>query len=163
MNNFRVIKIFAIRISTFFVLAISIFACNLKVVDGNYETIPNAKWHKDSVKTFQIPVSDTLQNHKMYINVRNDINFKYSNLWLFVEIIQPNNSKALIDTFEITLADERGKWLGTGFGGVKTIESLYKRNVYFPASGIYDLRITQGMRDDQLKGITEIGYRLEKE
>lgn len=163
MISYRAIKKTKFHILVAFVILAGIVACNPNVVMGEYKSIPQAKWHKDSVVTFQIPISDTLQNHNFYINVRNDINYKYSNLWLFVEIAQANEAKAIIDTFEITLADEHGKWLGTGFGGVKTHESLYRQNVYFPVSGNYNLKITQGMRDSQLKGITEIGYRLEKE
>lgn len=143
-------------------LFIAVLACNNFSVFSDYKTIQNASWHKDSVLTFQVPVSDTLQNHNLFISVRNDINYKYSNLWLFVEINQPGENKAVIDTFEITLADERGKWLGEGFGGVKNYESLYKTNVYFPASGKYEINIKQGMRGERLKGITEIGLRVEK-
>jgi gliding motility-associated lipoprotein GldH len=145
------------------ILFAAFLACNHKVVTGEYSTIKQANWHKDSTVVFHIPVSDTIKNHSLYINVRNDINYKYSNLWLFIELAPPRGNQTVIDTFEITLADERGKWLGEGFGGVKTLESVYKQNVFFPASGDYQLSIKQGMRDNRLKGITEIGFRLEKE
>lgn len=145
------------------VLLITIFACNNGGVFGKYKTIPRASWHRDSTVIFQIPVIDTLQNHNLYINVRNDINYKYSNLWLFVEITQPGETQAVIDTLEVTLADERGKWLGNGFGGVKTLETLFLQNIYFPTSGNYEIQIKQGMRGKQLNGITEIGIRVEKQ
>lgn len=144
-------------------LFIIIFACNNEEVLSKYKTISHASWHRDSLVVFQIPVIDTLQNHNLYINVRNDINYKYSNLWLFVEITQPGERKAVIDTLEVTLADERGKWLGNGFGGVKTLETLFRQNIYFPASGNYKIQIKQGMRGKQLNGITEIGIRVEKQ
>lgn len=144
-------------------LFITVLACNNNSVYSEYKTIPVASWHKDSALTFQIPVSDTINNHNLVINVRNDINYKYSNLWLFIEINQPEKYTAVIDTFEITLADERGKWLGEGFGGVKNCELLYKPNVYFPVSGKYEIKIKQGMRGEKLKGITEIGLRIEKQ
>jgi gliding motility-associated lipoprotein GldH len=83
-------------------------------------------------------------------------------LWLFVEIIQPGQPEAVIDTFEVTLADDTGKWLGQGFGGVKTKENLFRQNVYFPKSGNYEIQIKQGMRGRQISGITEIGVRVEK-
>jgi len=143
-------------------LLISLFSCINGGVFGEYKTIPRAIWHKDSVVVFQIPVIDTVQNHNLYIDVRNDINYKYSNLWLFIEIEQPGETKAVIDTFEVTLADQTGKWLGHGFGGVKTSENLFKSNVYFPVSGNYEIQIKQGMRGKQLEGITEIGFRVEK-
>ncbi len=141
---------------------ITLFSCINGGAFGEYKTIHRAIWHKDSMVVFQVPVTDTLQNHNLYIDVRNDINYKYSNLWLFIEIIQPGETKAVIDTFEVTLADATGKWLGHGFGGVKTSENLFKSNVYFPVSGNYEIQLKQGMRGKQLEGITDIGFRVEK-
>jgi len=154
-------KKFVLQFLTGCVIIIIIFSCNNGGFFGEYKTIPHAMWHRDSLVVFQIPVSDTLQNHNLYIDVRNDIDYKYSNLWLFIEIIQPGDTKAVIDTFEVTLADPTGKWLGHGFGGVKTNEILFKPNVYFPVSGNYEIQIKQGMRGKQLEGITEIGFRVE--
>lgn len=144
-------------------LLITIFACNSSGVFSEYKTIPRAMWNRDSLLVFNIPVSDTLQNHNLYVDVRNDIDYKYSNLWLFIEINQPGDAKPVIDTFEITLADPKGKWLGEGFGGVKTSEILFKQNVYFPVSGDYEIQIKQAMRGKILRGITEIGFRVEKQ
>jgi gliding motility-associated lipoprotein GldH len=119
-------------------------------------------WNKDSIITFDVPIIDTQQNHNFFINVRNDIKYKYSNLWIFVEINQPGNN-SVNDTFEVTLADPSGKWLGEGFGGLKNQQVLFKSNVYFPVSGEYNINISQGMRDNVLKGITDIGIRIEKQ
>ena len=142
---------------------LTVIACNDGGDFGEYKTIPHATWHRDSVVVFQIPVTDTVQNHNLYVNVRNDINYKYSNLWLFVEIIQPGVSQTVIDTFEVTLADPTGKWLGHGFGGIKTTENLFRSNVYFPVSGTYNIQIKQGMRGKLLEGITEIGFQVKKQ
>jgi gliding motility-associated lipoprotein GldH len=150
------------QLFTFCILLISIFACNNNSFFGEYKTIPRALWHRDSLVVFQVPITDTLQNHDLYIDVRNDIEYKYSNLWLFIDIVQPGDSIAVTDTFEVTLADPAGKWLGHGFGGVKTNELLFKQNVYFPISGIYTIEIKQGMRGTQLEGITEVGFRVER-
>ncbi len=155
-------KKFVFRFISVLVLFISIFACNKGSVFGEYKTIPRAIWHRDSMVVFQIKVSDTLQNHNLFIDVRNDIEYKYSNLWLFIGIVQPGDSTTVTDTLEVTLADPTGKWLGNGFGGIKTSETLFKKNVFFPVSGNYEIQIKQGMRGTQLDGITEIGFRMEK-
>ncbi len=141
---------------------ISLMACNNTSVFYQFKTIPKSEWNRDSLLIFEVRVADTLQNHKLFINVRNDIDYKYSNLWLFIDIQQPGDTVAVKDTFEVTLADPTGKWLGTGFGGVKTNEILYRQNVYFPVSGIYEIQIQHGMRGKILKGITDVGVRVEK-
>jgi gliding motility-associated lipoprotein GldH len=136
-------------------------SCDLNRVFDEYKPIPEEKWHQDSLLTFAIPISDTLQNHNLYINVRNNIDFEYSNLWLFVNIEQPNGV-AKQDTIEIPLAEPSGKWLGKGFGGYKPQHAVYKRNVFFPSSGEYKISIQQGMRKAQLEGISDVGLRVEK-
>ena len=146
----------------FCVLFAFFVSCDKNLVFEKNLTIAEDGWNKDSVLIFDVPVTDTLQNHNFYINVRNDIKYKYSNLWLFIEIDQPDN-KSVADTFEITLADPSGKWLGEGFGGIKNQQVIYKKNVYFPVSGDYKINISHGMRDNVLKGITDIGIRLEKQ
>ncbi|NOR76679.1 MAG: gliding motility lipoprotein GldH [Draconibacterium sp.] len=156
MNKF----IFQVIIAGF--LLTIFFACNnTNMAFEEYKPIPENGWHKDSVAIFNIPITDTLQNHNLYINTRNDIKYKYSNLWLFIEIIQPGKI-GITDTLELLLADQRGKWLGEGFGGIKTQQVVYKSGVFFPVSGEYTVNIRHGMRDETLNGITDIGFRVEK-
>ena len=144
------------------IILVSLFACTKNGSFNEYKTIPKAVWNRDSLVVFQVPVTDTVQRHNLFLGVRNDINYKYSNLWLFVEIIQSGDTTAVKDTFEFTLADPTGKWLGSGFGGVKTNEVLFRSNVYFPVAGQYNVKVQHGMRGKLLEGITDIGFRLEK-
>lgn len=137
------------------------FACQPKILHEEYVEIEGRNWNKDSVLVFTVPVIDTLQNYNLLVNVRNDVNYKYSNVWLFIKIQQPDGQQ-LDDKFEITLADHSGKWLGKGFGGLKTREVIYKGQVYFPVSGDYTISVQQGMREEVLKGISDVGIRVEK-
>lgn len=136
-------------------------SCSQNLVFEQYKTIDDKSWNKDSVMVFTVPVSDTTDNNNFYINVRNDVKYQYSNLWLFITIEQPDG-KTLEDKFEIALADPSGKWLGEGLGGLKTREAIYRRNVFFPRSGDYKISIQQGMREENLKGISDVGIRIEK-
>lgn len=144
-----------------FLFAIMIASCDKKMVFEKYKAIPPAGWHKDSLIIFNIPVFDTLQNHNLYIDIRNETTYKYSNLWLFIEIMQPNG-KTMKDTFELVLAEPSGEWLGSGIGAIKTRQSILRRGVYFPVPGEYTVKIQQGMREDVLKGIHDVGFRVEK-
>lgn len=136
-------------------------SCDKTVVFDKYKAIPKAGWHKDSLVVFNIPIEDTLQNHNLLINIRNETSYKFSNLWLFIEIRQPDG-QLLTDTFEIALADPSGKWLGEGIGGIKTRESIFRRNVQLPVSGEYSVKLQHGMRQELLEGIHDVGFRIEK-
>ena len=142
------------------IFLIIISSCDNSRIFEDYQSISESGWHKDSLVIFNILIFDTLQNHNLLVNVRNDMTYKYSNLWLFIEIDQPGGV-VLKDTFELSLAHPSGKWLGDGFGGFKTRQVMYRRNVYFPASGNYKINVQHGMRDDKLAGISDIGFRVE--
>ncbi|NQU52606.1 MAG: gliding motility lipoprotein GldH [Bacteroidetes bacterium] len=149
------------QISLLALVLILFSACDNNRVFEEYKEVPQWGWEKDSLMVFEIPITDTLQNHNLYINVRNNVDYKYSNLWLFIKINQPGQI-AVTDTFELALAFPNGKWLGDGFGGIKTQQVSYKSNVFFPVSGNYKIDVQHGMREELLEGITDIGFRVEK-
>jgi gliding motility-associated lipoprotein GldH len=93
--------------------------------------------------------------------VRNTGKYEYSNLYLFVTAHSPNGN-LVRDTVEITLADERGKWLGRGAASVFTLFYPYKTNIRFPMRGIYTFDIEQAMWIRDLGNISDIGLRIEK-
>lgn len=142
-------------------LAFMLLACNFNDIYEKVVDIPKSEWDKKKAASFQVPVTDTLTSHDIYLNVRNNNDYLYSNLFVFVTLIAPNG-KSVKDTIEITLADEKGKWLGHGFSGVWSTKQVYKRQVRFSQPGIYKINIQQGMRDDILRGIPDIGINIEK-
>ena len=136
------------------------YSCDNTVVYEMYKPVDSLKWHKDSLYSFNVPIHDTISNYNLLINIRNEVNYPYSNLWLFIEIFQPDGI-SVKDTFEVILADPGGKWLGEGLSGIKTRQTFYRRNIYFPSSGEYIIKIQHGMRPDILKGIHDVGFRVE--
>lgn len=152
---------FLIRFFVLVFAAAGIISCDQAQVFDKYSAIPDAQWHKDSLVVFTVPVTDTLQNHNLLVNVRNETTYNYSNLWLFVEIVQPDG-ETMKDTFQMVLAEPSGKWLGEGIGKLKTQQAIFRRNVYFPVSGEYTVKIQHGMREETLRGIHDVGFSVEK-
>lgn len=146
-----------------FAAVLILVGCDRKSLTNEYKIISKNGWNKDSLLVFEVPVADTVKMHQVFVNVRNDIEYKYSNLWLFIGITQPGDTIPVTDTLEITLADPTGKWLGEGFGGMKTTETLYRKNVYFPKAGSYKIEVQHGMRGKILTGITDVGIRVERQ
>ncbi|MCF4100695.1 gliding motility lipoprotein GldH [Gillisia sp. M10.2A] len=141
-------------------------SCDSKRVYDEYQSIPN-QWNKDSIVTFKLQNIDSLQAYNLFINVRNNNDFGYSNLFLIAQIQFPQG-KVVTDTLEYEMTTPGGKWLGTGFGDVKENKLWYKEKVRFPESGEYEVSLKQAMRKngsekgiEDLEGITEIGFRIE--
>ena len=69
-----------------------------------------------------------------------------------------NNLEGLIKV----LADEKGKWIGSGMGDLYDNQIPFKKNVRFPLAGIYSFEIQQGMRMENVPLIMDVGLRIEK-
>ena len=146
----------------FFVTLMFVFnACQNNGVYENYVEIPGHKWHKEHVASFEVEISDSLQMHNIYVNIRNTGKYPFSNLWLFVKQTDPDG-KLIEDKFECHLADDTGDWFGSGFGDIFDLQVLYKPSVVFTRPGTYLFEIRQGMRGDFLPGIVNVGLRVEK-
>jgi len=93
--------------------------------------------------------------------VRNAAGYQFSNLFIFFTTEMPNG-KSERDTVELTLADERGKWLGDGLGDIWDNRILFKKNFRFPEKGIYTFKLEQAMRFNPLPQVMDVGIRIEK-
>jgi len=147
----------------FFVIFISIMAvaCTSNDVYFQYNPVALKGWSKDSLYGFDIPITDTTAVYNVYVNVRNRGEYPYQNLWLFLSKTTPDKIMSK-DSIECYLADQRGKWLGSGLGSIMEMPVLYQQNVRFKTKGTYHYKIVHGMRDSILAGINDIGMRVEK-
>ena len=155
-----------IKNSTLFLLVVILFSsCDKKRVFDEYKSVGNA-WHKDSIITFTLPELDSTKRYNLFINVRDNNNYQYNNLFLIVALELPNGFTK-VDTLEYQMADSDGTLLGNGFSDIKESKLFYKENVKFRSK--YKVYIKQAVRENgkipgvtALDGITEVGFRIEK-
>jgi gliding motility-associated lipoprotein GldH len=132
------------------------------VLFDNTKRIPGSVWNQYDMVSFKVPVQDTVNSYRFLLNIRHSTDYRYSNLYLFINSIFPDGSRAR-DTVECILARPDGKWLGKGITGIKDNQLLLRTNLKFPQAGTYTFELEQGMREEALKGINDIGFRIEKE
>lgn len=145
-----------------FFLLIPIILCNCTDKDSysNYHSFKKSEWNKSDVGHFEVPVSDTINPYDIYLELRNNREYEYRNLWMFVSIETPSGNIRQ-DTVNCLLADNIGNWYGKGFS-LYHVEIPYEKSITFPRKGNYIFKIQQGMREDILKGISDIGIRITK-
>jgi gliding motility-associated lipoprotein GldH len=137
-------------------------SCDSKrVYEQNYD-IPDYIWDQKNPIYFEVPITDTISLHNVYINIRNTSGYGYSNIYLFLDTKYPNNTISR-DTIECILADPAGKWLGDGSGDIWDNQILFKKNVRFKQIGTYKFRYEQAMRMSKLPMIMDVGLRIEKQ
>jgi gliding motility-associated lipoprotein GldH len=136
-------------------------SCDSKRYFEENKTLENGVWKADNKLQFMVPVSDTLGRYDFFLNVRNDGNYPFSNLYFFIRTTTPKGTIAR-DTVECRLADDYGKWLGTGMGSVKFNRFFFRENMPLRELGNYIFEFEHAMRTPELKGIRDIGLRIEK-
>jgi gliding motility-associated lipoprotein GldH len=157
-------RTYVLLLATFILFA----ACDATGVFDEYRSLEENVWSQEEPVEFEFKVSDTLAQNQLYINIRNNNDYEYSNLFLITHLNAPNGKK-IVDTLEYAMADQMGEFLGSGISEIKESKLWYKENYVFSVEGDYKLSIHQAMRSNgsvegvkALEGVTDVGFRIEK-
>jgi hypothetical protein len=149
----------------FLFIGLVFFSCDKKRVFDEYKTV-GSSWHKDSIVSFDLPELDSTKRYNLFLNLRNNSNYPFNNLFLIVGLELPNGFTK-VDTLEYVMANPDGTLLGDGFSDIKESKLFYKEKVKF--RGKYKVNIKHAVRENgkveglkELAGITEVGFRIEK-
>lgn len=143
-----------------------LFSCDKNRVFDDYKKL-GGTWHKDSIICFEFESKDTVSSHNLFVNVRNNNNYPFNNLFLVVHMQFPDGFTK-VDTLEYQMANPDGSLMGEGFSDVKENKLWYKENVKFNQEGTYKVSIQHALRQinkipgiEELKGVSEVGFRIE--
>lgn len=131
-----------------------------RVFDENKELADNI-WDKNNKVKFEVNIADSITPQNFYINIRHAEGYPYSNIYVFLHTTFPDGEK-YTDTLNCPLADEKGQWLGDGAGDIFDRQILFKRGVRLRKLGTYTFELEQGMRDEKLPLVMDVGIRIEK-
>ena len=150
----------------FVLLSILAISCDEKRVFDHYTSVGNT-WHKDSIISFELPKLERTKSFNLFVNIRDNNDYPYNNLFLIVSMEQPNK-KVYVDTLEYEMTNPDGSLLGEGFSDIKENKLFYKENVKFDQKGIYKVTIKQAVRKtgeiqgvESLSGVSDVGFRIE--
>jgi gliding motility-associated lipoprotein GldH len=158
----RFIRRFGISRHVWWLPLVFLSACDANTLFDDTKPIPDGVWSEKNMITFKVPVTDTVNIHKFYLSVRHATDYRFANLFLFINTTFPDGKNAR-DTVECILADRSGKWLGKGITDMRDNQVLLRRGLKFPQAGTYVFEIEQAMREPELEGISDIGLRIARE
>ena len=152
----------------FLISLLFLVSCSGNVEFTKYKSLPDASWEANKNVSFEFDIKDTILPKNLFINIRNNKEYPFSNLYVITELNFPNGNK-VIDTLQYEMADNSGKYLGKGFTDIKENKLFYKEEKVFPVSGKYVFNIHHAMRKNGeiniipfLKGIQDVGFSIEK-
>ena len=149
-------------------LSLSGIACTRQISYSSIQPTSGGSWGREEIMEFTVQDPDTVQQQSLYILLRNDNTYPYSNLFLIVEMTYPDGTSQR-DTLEYEMADAEGHWLGSGSGSAIENKLGYRKDVVFPAKGVYTFTVSQAMRKngsvegiESLPGVLDVGLQIEK-
>jgi len=152
----------------FLIVLLFFFSCNDNIAFTKYKSLPNGNWEAHKNISFEFDIVDTISPKNLFINIRNNKEYSYSNLFVITELNFPNGDK-VIDTLQYEMADNAGNYLGKGFTDIKENKLFYKEEKVFPKSGKYVFNIQHAMRKNGevkampiLEGVQDVGFSIEK-
>ncbi|MCX6280881.1 MAG: gliding motility lipoprotein GldH [Bacteroidetes bacterium] len=135
-------------------------SCNTNRFYRETHRIPDGNWDTKDKVSFSVNIPDTSKRFSFYIDIRNDVDYPFANIFMFLDTRFPDGRIAR-DTVECQLADYDGRWLGTGSGSIKQNRFLFQKGVKFKQKGQYTFSFEQAMRTSELKGIRDVGLEIE--
>ena len=117
----------------------SLLSCGQHDVYNEFNTLPKNGWFKRDVQRFTPESPDSTGRYDLFLTLRHNGDYAYRNLWLFVSY-------------------EFGRWSGGGWGSYYQQELLLDDCFRFGSDQV--VTIQQAMRDDRIRGISDIGIRI---
>ncbi len=149
-------------------ILVAFVSCDSNSVFDQYISLKKNSWLLTDSLDFKVTINDTISRNNVYINIRNNREYQFSNLYLITRFDFPNGKK-IVDTLQYEMTDKNGKFLGKGISEIKHSKLILKENIIFPISGQYSISIWQSMRRNgeinginKLHGVTDVGLRIEK-
>ena len=142
-------------------MALFLTSCDTKGVFDEYTKVEEGQWDFQAPVVFEVTIEETGIPYHVFTNFRHTNDYPYSNLWITLSRKGPSGEE-LAQRFELTFAQQDGKWLGSGLGSSITQEKRILSDLTFPEAGTYTFTLRHDMRLKQVPAINYVGLRLEK-
>ena len=120
----------------------------------------NKEWKQDIKPSFTVDIKDASKDYDFVLTLRTSTEYKYSNLWVYMNTKTPNGEKAR-EPFEIKITNPDGSWIGKKTGTIVENSLNFKRRK-LPLKGKYTFILEQGITDSKIDQILDVGLVVEE-
>lgn len=147
----------ALILTTVFLL----YSCDQNRIYEYNQDIENLAWVYADTLRFEVEINN-FSEMNAYINIRHSFYFVWRNIWLQMNVYQ-KDSLVYQEPINVQLSQPNGHWHGKCTGDICFYQYSLKdfTNYTFPNIGVYRFEFVQDMRENPLKNISSIGFRLE--
>lgn len=137
-------------------------ACTPNEDYSKMHTISQYEWHRSDSLDFDVFVDDTTAVYDLYITIRHNNDYDFSNLWFYLHTNYPSGKSGHLRK-QVKLADNKAlKWTGECMNTICSAKFPIVRNLHLSEVGQYQFRINHVMRTNPLRGVMDVGLHLAK-
>ena len=149
-----------IKIIGFIGLLSILISCNSDVIYQKSYTFEGNEWKQEVKPHFEFEVKDTAVAYDFIISVRTTTDYKFSNMWVFLNTTTPKGEKGR-EPHQIFVTYPDGSWCGNKTGSVVENRLIFKRRK-MPYKGKYLFTLEQGITEKKLTDILDVTFIVEK-
>ena len=105
------------QVGILFVLALLMGACTTKTSYQKSFAFEHEQWKQNVKPTFRVEIADTSAFYDFTLTLRTTTDYKYSNLWIYLNTKTPSGIAAR-EPFEVKTTYPDGNWIGNKTGSI---------------------------------------------
>lgn len=115
-------------------------------------------WSQRVKPSFTVDIKDINKAYNFVITLRTTTDYKYNNLWVFLNTTTPDGIKAR-EPFQIIITNPDGSWAGSKTGTVVENYLPFKGRK-LPVKGKYTFTLEQGITEKEIDEVLDIGFSV---
>jgi gliding motility-associated lipoprotein GldH len=143
----------------FYCLLIGVlYSCSEQPFYEKVYSFKNNEWSQRVKPSFTIDIKDINIEYNFAITLRTTTDYKFSNLWIYMNTITPDGTKAR-EPFQIAVTNPDGSWAGIKTGTIVELPLQFNKR-RLPKKGKYTFTLEQGITDSKIDEVLDIGLRV---
>jgi gliding motility-associated lipoprotein GldH len=147
-------------VSVYIAIVYLLTGCSSPSVFEKSYAFEQNKWMQNVKPTFNVDIQDTSKAYNFIFTLRTTTEYKYSNLWIYLNTSTPDGQKVR-EPYEIKITNPDGTWIGKKIGTIVE-NTIYFRNKKMPRRGKYLFTLEQGITESLIDEVMDISLIVEK-
>lgn len=154
------------RYLKYIVLIIIVYALNactrLHTTYHAYHTFEKEVWDKRDTVWLQLHLNDSItKDSEVLVVIRNTTAYQYQFIHTSIIYNLPDSTIWQADSTSLRIANQRGDWLGDGFGKLHQ-QTIPISELSTIPPGNYTFKVSHTMEKDTIVGVKDIGVLIQK-
>jgi gliding motility-associated lipoprotein GldH len=142
------------------ILLLLFAGCNERAYYQKSFGFKNNMWSQDVKPKFEVEFQDTTKLYDFVLTLRTTTDYKYSNLWIFLNS-SPPFGESVREPYEIKTTFPDGSWIGKETGTIVEHQLVFKRR-RLPYKGKYKFVVEQAITEKTVDEVLDISLRVEE-